>query len=147
MTSISHRPSRNNTVVLVDTSALLALGAPRDQHHARAVAIARSLFAAGGRLIGTTFVLAEFHGLALHRQGIEAAREGLRRLNEDPGYDWRSVSPDLVRDATATWLVRFSDQAFSLTDAVSFEVMRREKIGTAFAFDRHFVTAGFELLT
>jgi len=44
------------------------------------------------------------------------------------------------------WLGRFSDQRFSLTDAVSFEVMRREQISRAFAFDQHFVTAGFELL-
>lgn len=145
--STSRKPSRTSTVVLVDTSALLALGTPRDQHHGRAVAIARAHFGAGGRLTGTTLVLAEFHSLALYRQGIEAAREGLRRLVEDPGYDWRSASLDLVRAATATWLDRFTDQAFSLTDAVSFELMRREKIGTAFAFDKHFVTAGFELLT
>lgn len=97
-------------------------------------------------MIGTTLVLAEFHTLALHRQGIAAARDGLRRLSEDPGYEWRDVSVDLVRDATAAWLVRFADQTFSLTDAVSFEIMRREKIDAAFAFDRHFITAGFELL-
>jgi predicted nucleic acid-binding protein len=31
-------------------------------------------------------------------------------------------------------------------DAVSFEVMRRRRIEAAFAFDRHFETAGFRLL-
>jgi len=30
---------------------------------------------------------------------------------------------------------------------VSFELMRREKVAVAFAFDRDFVTAGFDLLT
>jgi len=145
MTSTSRRHSKNDTV-LVDTSALLALGAPRDQYHTRAVALARAYFGTGGRMVGTTLVLAEFHALALHRQGSDAAREGLRRLSEDPGYEWRDVPVELVRDATDAWLARFADQAFSLTDAVSFEIMRREKISTAFAFDRHFVTAGFELL-
>ena len=43
-------------------------------------------------------------------------------------------------------MARFSDQAFSLVDAVSFEVMRRNKVTHAFAFDRHFAIAGFELL-
>jgi hypothetical protein len=56
------------------------------------------------------------------------------------------VSPNLVHDALARWLDRFADQPFSLVDAVSFEVMRREKIDLAFAFDRHFEVAGFRLL-
>jgi len=32
-------------------------------------------------------------------------------------------------------------------DAVSFGVMRRRRIQTAFAFDRHYRTAGFRLLS
>jgi predicted nucleic acid-binding protein len=31
-------------------------------------------------------------------------------------------------------------------DAVSFEVMRRTKVKEAFAYDRHFTVAGFELV-
>jgi predicted nucleic acid-binding protein len=53
---------------------------------------------------------------------------------------------DLVRDAVGSWIERFRDQAFSLTDAASFELMRREGLRTAFAFDDDFRTAGFELL-
>ena len=131
---------------LADTSALYAVAAPDDQYHHRAVKIARSFFRAGGRLVGTTLVLGEFRRLVLQRQGPEAATADLRGLLDDPGYQWLAVSPELVRDATAAWLERFRDQRFSLTDAVSFEVMRRERIEAAFAFDRHFVTAGFELL-
>ena len=44
------------------------------------------------------------------------------------------------------WLTRFADQAFSLTDAVTFELMRRERLAAAFAYDKDFVTAAFELL-
>jgi predicted nucleic acid-binding protein len=44
------------------------------------------------------------------------------------------------------WLNRFPDQRFSLIDAVSFEVMRRERLTSAFAFDRQFEVEGFELL-
>lgn len=137
---------KTSSAALVDTSALLALGAPRDQHHERAVTIARNFLAGNGRLVGTTLVLGEFHGLALQRQGPETARAALAQLLDDPVYEWVGVSLDLVRDAASAWLDRFRDQRFSLADAVSFEVMRREKIHTAFAFDRHFVTAGFELL-
>jgi uncharacterized protein len=48
-----------------------------------------------------------------------------------------------VNDAKTRWLARFSDQRFSLPDAVSFELMSREALRQASAFDRHFETAGF----
>jgi hypothetical protein len=41
---------------------------------------------------------------------------------------------------------RFDDQRFSLVDAVGFEVMRRQKVKRARAFDQHFEIAGFELV-
>jgi predicted nucleic acid-binding protein len=131
--------------VLVDTSALYAVAHSRDQHHGDAVAIGRRFVARGGRWVGTTLVLAELHGLLL-RRGPETAGAALRKLLDDAAYQWLPVSPELVRDAAAAWLDRFRDQRFSLTDAVSFELMRRERIDAAFAFDRHFVTAGYELL-
>jgi predicted nucleic acid-binding protein len=40
-------------------------------------------------------------------------------------------------------LVRYVDQDFSYADAVSFVIMKRQKIRKAFSFDKHFVTAGF----
>ncbi len=130
----------------VDTSALLAAASPQDQYHHDAVAIGRRFLAGGGRWLGTTLVLAELHGHLLRRHGPAPARTVIRRLLGDPSYEWVEASPTLVRDAVTAWLERFHDQRFSLTDAVTFEVMRRERISEAFAFDQDFVTAGFELL-
>jgi predicted nucleic acid-binding protein len=56
------------------------------------------------------------------------------------------VDRDLRLAAVERWLRPYDDQAFSLTDAVSFEVMRRGRIRRALALDRHFATAGFEIL-
>lgn len=133
-------------LVLIDTSALLALAHRRDQYHARAVATAKRFLSRNGRWVGTVLVLGELHGHLLHRRGSSEAHELTAALLDDPAYDWRDATVDLVQDAMRTWLGRFRDQAFSLTDAVSFELMRREGVRTAFAFDDDFRTAGFELL-
>ena len=119
---------------------------PRDQHHAEAVAIGRRFLLGRGRWVGTTLVLAELHTHLLRARGPALARKHVKELLEDHTYQWVDAPADLVHYAIEAWLERFGDQRFSLTDAVSFEVMRREKIEAAFAFDRHFVTAGFGLL-
>lgn len=131
---------------LVDTSALLALSRTRDQYHARAVGIAEKHHGAGGRYCGTTLILGELHAHLVHLRGPAAARDTLVRLLEDPIHQWIEVDASLVSDAITNWLAKFGDQTFTLTDAVSFEVMKREKLSRAFAFDQHFEIAGFELL-
>lgn len=131
---------------LVDTSALIALAVQRDQWHARAVRAARTNASSGVRYVGTTLVLGELHAHLLYLRGPSDAREAVTRLLEDPAHEWLTVDTDLARHATARWLLRFPDQRFSLVDAVSFEVMRRERITHAFAFDKHFEVAGFTLV-
>lgn len=132
--------------VLIDTSALLALSHARDQHHARAVEIAQRHRSAGGTFVGTTLVLSEFYSHLLYLRDGAVARTALRHLLEDPIQSWVEVGPELVGQAMSGWLMRFEDQPFSLVDAVSFQVMRAEKVTAAFAFDHHFEVAGFELL-
>jgi uncharacterized protein len=131
---------------LADTSALLALSRRNDQYHQRAVRIADAHLAAGGRFVGTALVLGELHSHLLYLRGPPGARAALQQLVEDPVHEWLDVPASLVRDAIATWLDRYRDQSFSLINAVSFEVMRRERLTHAFAFDHHFTVAGFELL-
>jgi predicted nucleic acid-binding protein len=129
----------------VDTSALLALASSRDQHHGKAIAIEADFRRRGWQWVGTTLVLAELHGHLIRRLDPHSARRVLDAVLTDPAFDWRDTTGDLVRGAIDRWMVRFADQRFSLTDAVTFELMRRERITHAFAFDQDFVTAGFAL--
>ena len=132
--------------VLVDTGALIAIQRKDDQYHRRAFELALRHRLSGVTYVGTTLVLGEFHSQLLYRRGPAEARSAIASFLRDPRNEWVGVSADLVEAATLNWLFRFRDQAFSLTDAVSFEVMRREKLTHAFAFDRHFEVAGFKLL-
>ena len=132
--------------VLADTSALLALVHPRDQTHRRALALGRRHLADGGRFVGTTLILAELQAHLLQRRGPADARRLVGTLLDDRLYQWVDATEDLVRSAIEGWLERYRDQRFTLCDAVSFEVMRREKLTTAFAFDADFETAGYALL-
>jgi predicted nucleic acid-binding protein len=70
----------------------------------------------------------------------------VRSLLADPVFAWHDAAVDLVEEAQAGWLARYPDQPFSFTDAVTFALMRRERIRDAFAYDHQFVVAGFRLL-
>jgi predicted nucleic acid-binding protein len=41
---------------------------------------------------------------------------------------------------------KFADQEVSFTDCISFVLMRRNRLERAFTFDRHFGSAGFEIM-
>jgi len=132
--------------VAVDTGALLALASSRDQYHKRARSTLLQLQAAGTRFVGHALVLGELHGHLIRRVEPTDARRLVVGLLHDKAFEWRDVGPELIGRACASWIERFVDQHFSLTDALTFELMRSERITHAFAFDQDFVTAGFSLL-
>ena len=129
----------------IDTGALLALASPRDQYHTRAVATARAHLANGGRWVGSVLVLSELHGHLLRWREPRTAHRILDAVRRDTAYEWRAVDDALLDAATTNWLLRFPDQRFSLSDAVTCELMSRERIEQVFAFDQDFVVAGFSL--
>lgn len=124
----------------------MALASSKDQYHQRAVATEARFRQAGGRWFGSMLVLSELHGHLVRRLEPGVARRAVAALLADPAFEWHDVTEDLLQGAIDRWLTRFTDQKFSLTDAVTFELMRREKLDAAFAYDQHFVTAGFDIL-
>ena len=45
------------------------------------------------------------------------------------------------------WLMRYTDQPFSVVDAVSFAIMAERGTRAALTLDRHFAIAGFQMVT
>lgn len=132
--------------LFLDTSGWFAAISPREAAHDRARAAYAEEVLGGGTLVTTSLVMAEMHVLLLRLGGPGAALGFLDGLAADPTHEVIDVDRDLRLAAVERWLRRFGDQDFSLTDAVSFEFMRRGKLRRALALDRHFAAAGFELV-
>jgi predicted nucleic acid-binding protein len=92
------------------------------------------------------YVIAEFVALA-HSRGYprEFAITFSSVLTSDPEIEVVWVDPSLHQEALA--LVRTQlDKSYSLCDAVSFVVMKRQNITDALSTDHHFAQAGFQAL-
>jgi len=126
----------------VDTSAWYPLADPRHPDHDRLVPLLRERVMDGIRVVTTNLVVAETHALLLRRTGPAPALRFLREIRRKP-LVVESSTAELEAEAVDHWLGRFPDQAFSLTDAVSFAVMTSRGIDEALTLDRHFTVAGF----
>ena len=132
--------------VFADASAWVASGNPKEARHQEARETRSTLVEEGTTLLTTNLVLAEVHALVSRAGGSRPGLELLDTVYSDPQYAVLHVDRALEIAATDRWLRVFQDQAFSLCDAVSFEVMRREGIREAFTLDHHFAVAGFTML-
>ena len=97
-------------------------------------------------LVVTDVILAELHLHLVHGFGPALAAGHLTTLIADPSIEQVFCDRELQSAAFDDWIHRFGDQSFTLTDSVSFAVMRAHGITTACTFDRHFQIAGFETL-
>jgi predicted nucleic acid-binding protein len=127
--------------VLADTSAIYALIDRDDAHHRKAANLLRSLPRRRITLLLTNFLVAECHALLLSRLGADMARDWLFKQI----WPVERVTPQDEERAREI-IKRYTDKTFSYTDATSFAVMERLRIGETFAFDPHFQQYGFRLL-
>ncbi len=131
--------------LFVDTSGWFPLADRDDPAHP---AVARALRAAvqrRTRIVTTNLVLAETHALLLRRIHREAALAFLSEVGREPSLVVTST-PEHEERARREWLERYDDQDLTLTDAVSFAVMRERGIREALALDHHFTVAGFAVV-
>lgn len=134
----SGEPSR----VFVDTSAWIAFFSAADINHAVADGAIRAALSWRVGLITSNLVVAEVHRLLLFRAGIRAAAIALDKLTTSASVHVAYADESNHRAARA-WIDKLDDQVISLTDAVSFALMKSLKCRSALSFDHDFWTAGF----
>ncbi len=129
-------------IIFVDTGAWVALADRDDVHHLKAASIYPTLLKTQRRLITSNLVIAESYILILNELGHQAAINFLERIKASPRILRIYSNGDIESDAEEL-LKKYSDQDCSYADAVSFVIMKRERIKKAFSFNGHFLTAGF----
>jgi predicted nucleic acid-binding protein len=123
----------------IDTVYILALLNPRDRWHRKAVELSKSVRAP---LVTSHAVLTEVADALSHPNRRIWACEAIADLRSDP--DVCCIAVDERTFAAALGLYRDRpDKDWSLTDCISFVLMREQKLTDALTADAHFVQAGF----
>ena len=131
--------------VFLDNGYVIALELSSDQNHRLALKHWRSVVKSLPLLITTTYVFDEivtfFNSRGHHAKAVEIGN----RLLNSPSVRLVHVDDKLFLEGWR-YFQKHKDKGYSLTDGISFLVMTEFGIDTAFAFDKHFVQAGFKTL-
>ena len=131
-----------NKILFVDTSYLLALINTQDEYYERAQHLAELI---SERLITTEAILTEFANSLTKPQWRQLAVDTIEDLREDPDVTIISVNSDLFSRGLRLYSERL-DKEWSLTDCISFVVMKDNNLMKALTTDHHFEQAGFRAL-
>lgn len=124
---------------------MIALSSPRDRYHDAALHWERRIRADSVPVVTTRAVQLEI-GAAFSRLAYRAAAAAiLEAFERDAGIAVVPLDDDVYGRALALFASR-PDKEWSLTDCVSFVVMRDRAITKALTNDEHFSQAGFEAL-
>lgn len=128
-----------------DTSFWIVFHFEFDQYHRRAVAWSRHLSSSNVRILTTEAVLWELLNAFGDSDTQQTAVSGYRRCRKDSRVEVVGFAPVLI-SATVDLYEARPDKDWSLTDGLSFVVMKQRRISQALTADQHFVQAGFEAL-
>jgi predicted nucleic acid-binding protein len=128
--------------IFADTYYYLALVSERDAGHERAVAASR---ACNDRVLTTAWVLTEVADALASPDQRPAFVRLLQELRRDPNTTIIDPTVELF-DAGCLLYAERPDKAWSLTDCISFVVMRQYGLAEALTGDHHFEQAGFRAL-
>ena len=127
--------------VLVDTSAFLAVLNADDAHHQKAAVTWKRIIEKNELLYTHHYIVLETTAVLQNRSGMEAARVFLEDIVPIVRTEWVTEA-DHGQGVQA--FLTANRRQLSLTDCVSFSIIRRLGLRKVFCFDKHFQEHGFE---
>lgn len=122
-----------------DTSFWVGLQVPRDRRHPDAVLLWQGY---RGPVRTSNLVLGETWTWLRRRADHRFATRFVYGIQQSDRVTVAIVDRNIGEQAWR-WLDRHDERSYSYVDATSFEIMRRERITEALAFDGDFTAAGF----
>lgn len=126
-------------IVFIDTYALLAWLNPNDDAHA---AVKEYLSDYRGKLVTTEWVLMEVADALCRIKTRQIVIDFLDAVRNDPNYEIVTYADDRYRHGLEIFCSH-QDKDWSLTDCISFGVMKARSLQDALTGDKHFQQAGF----
>ncbi|TAL67066.1 MAG: PIN domain-containing protein [Bacteroidetes bacterium] len=129
----------------IDTSYIIALSSKKDQLHSKAVEIAQKIKSNDIPLITTEFILLEL-GNSFSKQHLK--KLGVILLNSiynDENIEIVKLSDKYYKHGLSLFNST-QDKSWSLTDCISFEILKEKNIRDVLTSDLHFTQAGFNKL-
>ncbi len=131
--------------IFLDTSGLIALSDEKDKNHEKAKVYLKEKVQEGARLVIGKNILVEYIDGVTKRVSKEKAIEELEKVMNSRLLVMESVSESDWNKAL-TYFRKYHDHRIDLTDCLSFVIMERLEIKTAFTFDSDFKIHGFNVL-
>jgi predicted nucleic acid-binding protein len=131
--------------LFLDSAFVIALVFKADQSYAKAQITWERLTSERRKFVTTTFILDEAVTFLSSRGEHELAVEIGNQLLTSPAIEMVDIERPLLEQGWE-YFVRHHDKTYSLTDCISFVVMKREAILEALTFDAHFTQAGFQIV-
>ena len=131
--------------VFIDTGFIIALESVTDQNHEKALQLWNELLKDLPEMVTTTYVIDEivtfFNSRNRHAKAVEIGN----RLINSRSVQIIHVDQGLF-DRGWEYFKQHDDKTFSMTDCISFIVMKEQGSESALSFDKHFTQAGFKVL-
>ncbi len=130
------------SVVFADAFYFVARLNRRDQHHERVLQFSRGFRA---RILTSDWVLMEVADALAESECRGRVREFILHLRQSAGCEIVPASRELL-DRALDLYHHHADKKWTLTDCVSFVIMRERNVNDALTGDKHFEQAGFTAL-
>ncbi|MGI8494945.1 MAG: type II toxin-antitoxin system VapC family toxin [Pyrinomonadaceae bacterium] len=127
-----------------DTSYLLALELSNDQNHESALAHWKNLTKTSFAVVTTSYVFDETTTYLNSRNHHAKAVEVGENLLLSPTIELVHIDENLFFEGW-TMFQKHHDKRYSLTDCISFVVMKQKELEIALTFDKHFVQAELKI--